>query len=171
MQTLLTTSYTIFVVARLTNATTSGTYSLISLTDLNVGQIMVGANGTAISAFFKQRNSTLLLAFSKALTISQNQWHIFNYTIIRPPVSGTTGVRYEQRLDGKPDAEASSGNNLSAPQEMMIAGMGEQADQAATNCWNGDIAETIVYNRYMLTPETAKIESYLSEKYTIPLQK
>lgn len=140
----LQTASTMFLVARLTTAT--GNQSLVTGATGNPLMYEFGRSGKEQSLI---TSGTVLVAGSAA---SNTSWHQVNATY-----NGTTATL---RIDRAPDGSASPGEAITTNE----LGFGFNA-RNPSDIFSGQLAEMIIYNRVLTSPEITQVENYLNGRY------
>jgi hypothetical protein len=159
-----TTAYTILAVAQNKTLTSGSREAIVSLIDGNNYGFGFGLKGSTLNSYFADNMNTFYDLSSDTLLITAKKWFIFTYTF----ASTTNSATVDQRCNGKTGAFNTTDHYLPAPVRIMVGTYGNISQPV--NSSNADIAEIIIYDRKLTIPEIQKVESYLSNKFGIPMK-
>jgi hypothetical protein len=150
---LANSSYTIFVIEQ-RRANSSSNYFLGGTTSSSNANLHLGYrdNTTLAQAHYSNDMDVIVSGYSSPIP----KMHTFQFDT-------TNGKRYW--LNGGSNADSTSAGQTTA----LTAYVGSAIGRYASNYFNGDIAEIIIFKRLLRSDERRSIEDYLSKKFNIPI--
>jgi prepilin-type N-terminal cleavage/methylation domain-containing protein len=162
---ILNNDFTFFIVVKTSNA---GLGSSSSFAYQGSGIVWADSSGTghddiiplAIAGGFPKIGATSDALLTSSVAIDDNKPHIV--TIKRNRVLGNLWIYVDSASTGSSTGGTTS--LLSASSTMFIG-----CDDGRLRCYDGYIAELIMYNRPLQTTERLVVEKYLSKKWGVPI--
>jgi hypothetical protein len=150
-------AFTVFVVARISQAAVDSNYTLVSCDDSYVNYVGLGVSHGTMGAFSETGSS------QSSFAVQPNRWYVYCFSSAQGRQTGSLVVT--PWLNGQAGTPLALATSLTGWHFMV----GATERFVGSNAWGGDVSEVLMYRGALADDQRRQVEQYLSAKYGIAL--